>query len=98
MRELGNFLNMSTGSAESVKDFPQVSSILHRDNSELILFVYPDEECLFFVMENASTIRPVSVKTYCLKESISLLKEEVIFNKLLSLGLSHTVKGIVSTS
>jgi len=55
MSEFANGLNMFGGSAESVKDFLDTSSLLHGDDSELILFVDPDEETLGIVMENTSS-------------------------------------------
>ena len=98
MRELSYFLNMSTSSAQSIKDSLEVSTILHGDDSQLILFVDPDKEGLFFVMEDTSSIGPVSVETNCLKEPISLLEQEVIINQLLSLHLSHVVQWVVCSS
>jgi len=53
---------------------------LHGDNSELILFIDPDEECLFLVVINTSSGWPVSVKTTRFKESISFFEKEMIFN------------------
>ena len=37
-----------------------VVAFLHRDDSHLIFFVYPDEEILSFVVENSSGVGPVS--------------------------------------
>jgi len=42
---IGGF-EMSNGSAESIENLNDTSSILHGDDSELILFVNPDEESL----------------------------------------------------
>jgi hypothetical protein len=64
----------------------------------LILFVNPDQESLVLIMEDASTVRPISVEAHCFKVSITSLEEEVIINELLSLDLCHVVEGIVSTS
>jgi hypothetical protein len=44
---------------------------------------------------DSSSIRPVSIKTSSFKESVSLLEEEVVFDKLLSLFLSQRGEGIV---
>jgi len=51
----------------------------------LILFIHPDEEGLFFIMENSSSLWPFPVKTACFKESVSFLEQEVVFNQLLPL-------------
>ena len=72
VRELADGLDVSGGSAESVEDFEDTSSWLHRDDSELILFVDPDEESLGVVVEDTSSGWPVSVKVASLKESVSL--------------------------
>ncbi len=72
VRELADGLDVSGSSAESVEDFEDTSSWLHRDDSELILFVDPDEESLGVVVEDTSSGWPVSVKVACLKESVSL--------------------------
>jgi hypothetical protein len=98
VRKSCHFLDMGTGSRESVKDCLQVSSILHRDDSQLIFFVYPHEERLVFVVEDTSTIGPVPIETYSLQESITLLEQKMILNELLSLLLSQFVKRIVCPS
>jgi len=56
---------------------------LHGDDSKLILFIDPHKEGLFFIMEDTSSIWPVSIQTTGLKEPISLLEEEVILDELL---------------
>ena len=44
--ECSLLLDLSSGDRESLENFPDVGSSLHGDDSELILFVDPDEECL----------------------------------------------------
>jgi len=87
--EFSHFLYFSTGLRKSGEDGTDVGTLLHRNNSELILLVNPDEECLLVVMEDTSSIRPDTVEITGLKESVSLLEKEVIFNKLTSLAFSH---------
>jgi 16S rRNA G966 N2-methylase RsmD len=89
--ELNHLLDVFAGSAKSVKDCLDVSAWLHGNYSQLILFVDPDQESLVIVVENASSVRPVSIKADCFKESVTLLEKEVIINKLLSLGFSQIV-------
>lgn len=72
VRELGDLLDGGGGSAESVEDFLDASSLLHGDDSELIFFVDPDEERLGVVVEDSSTGWPVSVQVASFKESVSL--------------------------
>ena len=98
VREFSNLFDMSASSAESVKYCFQISTILHGNNSQLIFLINPYEESLVLIMEDTSSIWPISVQTNRLKESISFLKEEMIIDELLSLCLSHVVKRVVSTS
>jgi hypothetical protein len=63
--ELNHLLDVFAGSAKSVKDCLDVSAWLHGNYSQLILFVDPDQESLVIVVENASAVRPVSIKADC---------------------------------
>ena len=51
-----------------------VGALLHGDNTELIFFVNPDEESLFFVVENTSAVGPVAIKASNFEETVSLPK------------------------
>lgn len=78
-------LDVSSSSAKSVKDFLDTSTLLHRDNSKLILLIDPDQESLGVIVEDTSARWPVSVEVACNKESVSLpkvmkkLKFELLF-------------------
>ena len=72
VREFTNGFNGFGSSAESIEDLFDTSSFLHRDDSELIFFVDPDEESLGIIVEDSSTRWPVSVQVACFEESISL--------------------------
>ena len=61
--ELGDLLDGGGGSGETVEDGTDVSTLLHGDDSELVLFVDPDEEGLLIVVEDSSAIWPVTVET-----------------------------------
>jgi len=65
---------MVHGSAESLEDSSNVSSLLHGDNSQLVLLVDPDQESLGVVVENTSSRWPVSVEIASLQESVTLLE------------------------
>jgi hypothetical protein len=82
-------LDLSSSNGESAENSSNISSLLHGDNSELILLVDPDQESLFLVVENTSTSWPVSVEATRLQESISFLKKEVIGNQLSLLFFGH---------
>ena len=87
--ELSLCLDMSSCDSESTENSSNVSSLLHWNDSELILLVDPDQECLFLVVENTSASWPVSVETTGLQESIPFLEEEVIGNQLSLLFFGH---------
>lgn len=97
LSELAILLDGLSGSAKSIEDFFDTSSFLHRDDSELIFLIDPDEERLGVVVENTTTGRPVSVEVASLKESISFLEEEVIIDELLLDGGVHTLERVEST-
>jgi hypothetical protein len=75
--ELGVLLDVGAGSAQSVEDGVEVGTLLHRDDTQLVLFIDPHEEGLVVVVENTSALRPVSVQPTCLQEPITLPTKEV---------------------
>jgi len=80
---------------ETSEDLLEISALLHGDDSQMVLFIAPDEEGLLIVMEDSTTSRPVSARVRRLKESISFLEEKMIVNELLLGVLVHTSKGEV---
>ncbi len=89
MRESCDCLNVRACLRQSCEDCSDVSALLHRNDSELILFIDPDKEGLLIVVEDTTTFRPFTVKTASFEESVTLFKEEVIGNQLLLLFGSH---------
>ena len=83
--EFSNLLNFGLSINKSLEYLFDVGSWLHGNNSELILFVDPDEEGLVIIVVDTSVLRPVSVETASIKESISLFEKEVVIDKLLSI-------------
>jgi len=77
VRELADSLDVSSGSAESVEDLEDTSSLLHGDDSKLILLIAPDVERFGFVHEDTSSGWPVSVEVACLQESVSLSIKQI---------------------
>ena len=61
-----------TGSTESIEDLGNTCPLLHRDDSELVLFVDPDEESLGSVVEDTSALGPVAVKAASFEETVTL--------------------------
>jgi len=80
MSKFGNLLNVRTCLGQSSKDSSNVSSILHGNDSQLVFLIHPHKESLLIVVEDASSLRPISIKTTSFKESITLFKKEMIFD------------------
>merc|ERR1719370_1279039 len=64
-------------------------------DTELILLVDPDEESLFLVVEDATTLRPVTLHTSNGQVPVSRDKEEVVVNQLLADLLVHSSQRVV---
>merc|ERR1712012_683863 len=83
---------------EPGEDFFHISSLLHGDDAELVLFVHPDKESLVLVMEDTTTLGPVTLHTGNSKVPVARDEEEVVVDKLLTDLLIHTSKGVVLSS
>jgi len=81
--------------SKSLKDTLDISSLLHGNNPELILLIDPDEEGLGIIMEDTSSLRPVTLHTSNSQVSVTRDKEEVVINKLLSDLLIHSSQRVV---
>ena len=82
MRELRHFFDFSSGCGESLEDCVNVTSLFHGNDSELVLFIDPNQEGLVVVVINSTTAGPVSIETASFEEPISFFKQEVIIDKL----------------
>ena len=63
----------------------------------MIFLINPDKESLLIVMVNSSTLRPVSVESSCIQESVAFFEEEVVGDQLVLLRLGHGTERIEST-
>jgi hypothetical protein len=63
---------MLASSAKSIEDSLNISTRLHRNDSELIFLVDPYKESLVVIVEDTSAFGPFTVKTASLQESVSL--------------------------
>merc|ERR1719186_2434714 len=55
--------NCLDATGKTVKDSPDISSFLHGDNTELIFLIDPGEEGLVLVVEDSTTLRPITLHT-----------------------------------
>ena len=90
--ELGLGLDDVGGISESLENLLDIGTLLHGDDSELILLIDPDEESLVVIMEDSSSLWPFSLETSRLKIFVSSLEEEMISNELGLLSLGHGLK------
>ena len=93
--ESGLLLDLGSGSRESLEDLTDVRTLLHRDDTELILLVDPDEEGLGIVMEDTTSLGPLTLETTALKILVTTLEEEVVGDELLAVSVAHVAKGEV---
>merc|ERR1712192_122018 len=80
---------------QSAEHFPDISSLLHGDDTELILLVDPDEEGLLCVVEDTTTLRPVTLHTSNSQVPVSRDEEEVVVDQLLADLLVHSSQRVV---
>jgi len=95
--EFSFLLDVSGGGGKSLEDLEDVGSLLHGDDSELILLINPHEEGLGIVVEDTSVFGPLSLKSSRLEIFVSTLEEEMIGDELFLLGLGHGLEGVVFT-
>ena len=84
--------------SKTLKDGQDVTAVLHGDDTELILLIDPDEEGLGIVVEDTTTLGPVTLHTGNLQVGISGHEQEVIVDELLADLLVHAGQGVVVTS
>jgi len=85
-------------SGETLEDSLDITSLLHGDNTELILLVDPDQEGLVGVVEDTTALGPVTLHTSNLQVGVTRHEEEVVIDKLLADLLVHASEGVVGTS
>ena len=83
---------------QSFEYTPDISTLLHGNDSKLILFIDPDKECFGCVVEDTTALWPVTLHTSYLQVWISRHEEEVIIDQLLSDLLVHASQWVVFTS
>lgn len=93
--KLGFLFDLGSGGRESFKDLSDVEARLHRNDTELILFVDPHKECLVVVMEDTTGFGPFALEPTALQVFVTSLEEEMILDQLVFLTFIHASKGVV---
>ena len=94
MRELSHRLEGAARAAQTVEHGFDVGTLLHRDNSELVFLVHPDQEGLGVVVEDAAARGPVAVQVRVEEEAVALLEEEVVSDELVLHVLGHALERV----
>jgi hypothetical protein len=72
--EIDNFFNLSGTTRKTVKDCMESCTWLHGDDAKLIFFINPDKESLGLVVEDTTTVWPVTIEVASFEETISFPK------------------------
>jgi len=83
---------------EAAEDSLDVSALLHGDDTGLVLLIDPEKEGLGVIVEDSTTLRPVTLHTSDSQVAVTRDEEEVIINELLADGLVHASERIVLAS
>merc|ERR1719312_1260111 len=70
--------------SQSFENSQHITTFLHGDNSKLVLFIDPNEEGFVIIVEDSTTLRPVSFHSSNSQVGIPRHEKEVIIHKLLS--------------
>jgi len=82
---------------QSAEHFLHITTFLHRDDSELILFVDPGQEGLVIIVEDSTTLGPITLHTSGNQVLVARDEQEVIVNELLSDIFVHAQQWVVFT-
>jgi len=95
---LDRFTDSGDTLGEPLEDSLDVTSLLHGDDTELILLVDPDQEGLGFVVEDTTALGPVTLHTGNLQVGITRHEEEMVIDQLLADLLVHASQSVVVAS
>jgi len=87
----------SNTTGKTLEDTLDVATLLHGDDTELILLVDPDKEGLVGVVEDTAALGPVALHTSDLQVGVTGHEEEMVVDELLADLLIHTGQGVVGT-
>ena len=88
----------SDATSKTIKYRLDITSGLHGDDPQLILFIDPSQECFILVVEDSSTLRPIALHTGDNQVLISRNKQEMVIYQLLTDLLAHPCQRKVSSS
>merc|ERR1719483_1018568 len=83
---------------KTLKDTLDITALLHGNDTELILLIDPDQEGLGGIVEDTTTLGPVTLHTSNGQVAVTRDEEEMVINKLLTNSLIHASQRVVVTS
>lgn len=95
---LNVLLHFFQTTAESIEDLFHVSSLLHRDDTGVVLLVDPNQKVLVLVVPDATSVGPVASHTStCQQRWDWFIEQEMIVDQLLLFIVTHTGQWVVSS-
>lgn len=82
---------------EATEDLSEITTHLHGDEAEMILFIAPDQESLVLVVVDTTSSGPEAASVGSLQEAVTFLEEEMVINELLLDFLGHASEWEVGT-
>lgn len=95
--ELNFLLDGASASNKTLEHLEERRSLLHGNDTQVILFVDPHKEGLVVVVVNTTALGPVAIEIAGLEEAVTLLEQEVIVNELLLDISIHAVKRVIGS-
>jgi len=95
---LDTVLDSLDATGQPLEDTLDITTLLHGDDTSLILLIDPDQEGLSLVVEDATALGPVTLHTSNLQVPVARHEQEVVVNELLAHSLLHTGEGVVLAS
>merc|ERR1719310_1504424 len=83
---------------EAGEDSLDVAALLHGDDTGLVLLIDPEKEGLGVIVEDSTTLGPVTLHTSDSQVTVSGNEEEVVIDQLLTDSLVHASERIVLAS
>jgi len=90
--------NCSNSAGKTFKDTLDITTLLHGNDTGLVLLIDPQKEGLGSIVEDTTALWPVTLHTGNGKVTVSIDEEEVVINELLANSLVHASEWVVSTS
>jgi len=95
---LDGLLDGLDAAGKAGEDSLDVAALLHGDDTGLVLLIDPEKEGLGVIVEDSTTLGPVTLHTSDSQVTVSGNEEEVVINQLLTDSLVHASKRIVLAS